>query len=261
MFLDFKHYSVKWFRDCPDLTQTKLNIYDQVLKTDEGEVRNVSRNRFYCNYRYLPLLGSCPACLELKFRLKCDYDYRLFEYFMKCHSINCIDKSIRREVVPSSFQQCGKRRWYKVKHYDSSNFYCLYYNQIPGFSLLPICQVFTGDQIVFNSFQYVSDGYYKDTIVLIEQEDSYYINKLKVKGVKYLEGSIVRDLDVVTFRTRKKTKVSVCFICGFQNMLWRVVCDGIIYKVHQQCVYCHCDDLQRIYKEGKVYKCLCNKNI
>jgi len=79
-----REYSIKTFPT--DIVEGK--IYHQLFKTNKMEVRLVSNVPEY-DYRYVRGLGTCPACVELKYCMKGDYTPEFIEEFMSCHRINC----------------------------------------------------------------------------------------------------------------------------------------------------------------------------
>jgi len=77
-------YSIKVF----PTDKVSGRVYNQLFKTENMECRLVSHLPDY-NYRHLRGLGSCSACVELKYCLQGDFSREFVEEFMSCHRINC----------------------------------------------------------------------------------------------------------------------------------------------------------------------------
>jgi len=99
-----KSYSIK----CFDVFRyAPLRAYFQAFRTKRYEHRLVNCRRSYV-YTYRPL-GRCGACVELKYLLKREYPSDFYEFFMRSHSVNCIDKTTRtfglRDLVLVDFAE------------------------------------------------------------------------------------------------------------------------------------------------------------
>jgi len=188
-FVKFRNYSVKWFHDYPEMPSLPYasNKYYQVFKTEACEFRAVSRQTSYLSYRSIPLLGDCPGCRELKFRLRGVYSDDLYRFYMSCHRQNCIDKSIIRTVLGKAI---GSRKqdyvWYSLR--KSSQFLgysVMYYDKwCDKFPVIPVNQVFYGDYIAFSDFQYVTQQLYEKCFLIVFHSGNVYSN---VNSLNFLE--------------------------------------------------------------------------
>lgn len=84
-----KNFSVKCL---PGEVFPKGKRYDQAFKTN-GEFRAVSRDVVF-DYNFHPL-GSCFACVELKYLLKNTYCADFYSRIMDVHRVNCLTKQTR----------------------------------------------------------------------------------------------------------------------------------------------------------------------
>jgi len=149
LFSRFPHYSVKWIDNNPDMPKLQKNLkkYYQVFKTGAAECRIVSRLLQNYDYRNIPLLGNCPGCRELKFRLRGSYDDSLYKWFMSCHKMNCIDKTIKRQIVSPSVETKNDKAqvWYRIHptRSDYSKHKVMYYDMFDKcYNVIPVTQVF-----------------------------------------------------------------------------------------------------------------------
>jgi len=231
LFTSFKYYSVKWFKSMskPQSEGRSFFEYYQVFKTDQHEYRLVSRRVDRPQYEYAPFLGNCPGCRELKYNLKNRYLDGFYKYYMDCHKVNCIDKSIKRLPLLGK-DDCRKEQvWYECDG-DLKGFSYLYYDKFEHKSLIPINQVFKGDKLCFTDFGMVLQSYYNDCLVVVVNEDDvmfvneydnelfeYYDKKIKVTGnqVIYPKKQKKKDNKGVKFKEKVKYVRS-------SPLVWRV---------------------------------------
>lgn len=149
-----RHYSVKKFPK--DDYGVDATIYHQVFSTEGREQRYVSRPLIW-NYRSLPV-GDCPACTELKFLLKGDYDSSFYEYFMSCHRSNCITKQMR--VASHTFNVGVKRNDFKIYRATADisgvEFRTMPWDPVPGYEPVGMDPYkLRTSNVIFRSYKYV----------------------------------------------------------------------------------------------------------
>jgi len=187
----FRHYSVKWFKDMNvEFRSVFSHIYYQAFSTGEHEQRLVSRRVTDLNLRYHPILGDCPGCRELKYNLNRIYSDDFYRYYMSCHQVNCIDKSIKRIPLRNNDDSRIEQMWYEVQYEDRGNnreLKSLYYDKIveENVRVIPINQVFKGDSLVFSEYSSVRQNYYRDCFVLVKNKKGIYCNKMGQEGCYY----------------------------------------------------------------------------
>jgi len=187
----FRHYSVKWFRDMNvEFKSVFSHIYYQAFSTGEHEQRLVSRRVTDLNLRYHPILGDCPGCRELKYNLNRIYSDDFYRYYMSCHQVNCIDKSIRRVPLRNNDDSRIEQMWYEVQYQDQENnreLKSVYYDKIveENVFVVPINQVFKGDSLIFSEYSSVRQNYYRDCFVLVKNKQGTYCNKMGQEGCYY----------------------------------------------------------------------------
>lgn len=205
----FPHFSIKWFEHNPDMPQLPggLQKYYQVFKTGVAECRIVSRLANDFNYRNIPLLGNCPGCRELKFRLRGSYDDSLYKWFMMCHKVHCIDHSIVRNVVQPLIEGKNDRyqTWYRIhSQSDFSRHKVMYYNNFDGrYRIIPVNQVFEEDRLIFNDFSYVTYELFVKCFIVVLIGREAYIN--------------VSDLVGYLYDGQKITVMKSCIVRGFRE--------------------------------------------
>jgi len=188
----FPHFSVKWFEDDPCLPKSPVGVqkYYQVFKTGAAEIRLTSRMSKDYSYRNIPLLGNCPGCRELKFRLRGSYDDSLYKWFMKCHYVNCIDHSIKRIAIKPILEtkKDNFQTWYRISK-DKSDFSfhkVMYYNNFDErYKIIPVNQIFEKERLIFSDFSYVTIEYYRKCYIVVLIGREAYINVKDLMGYVY----------------------------------------------------------------------------
>jgi len=230
LFTTFKYYSVKWFKEMKKPIEFGKNFYEyfQAFKTDQNEYRLVSRRIDRINYEYAPFLGSCPGCRELKFMLKNRYPDSFYKYYMECHKVNCIDKTIKRVPLIGKDEKHKEQVWYECSG-SLKGFSYLYYDKFTGGTLIPINQVFKGDKICFTDFGMVLQSYYDEClVVVVDGYGDYYINEFDNKSFTYLGFKVKVTGNQVIYPKINKGKKGTKFkekrddIKISPKMIWRI---------------------------------------
>jgi len=209
-FSRFKNYSVKWFHNYPEMPNIPYvsNRYYQVFKTPACELRVVSRQTSHLSYSPIPLLGNCPGCRELKYRLRGKYSDSLYRFFMASHKVNCIDKSIFRTALTRVPDKSRKKEytWYQITDYsDFRKFRCMYYDKWSTYyDVIPVNQVFDGDSLVFSDFQYVTQEFYDKCFVVVFFKGKIFANVSDMKSFRYTGSQI--SIPIQGFQYIKKEK-------------------------------------------------------
>jgi hypothetical protein len=114
LYINFPHFSIKWFDDWGDAKRG--SVHYQVSKTPQLERRRVSRDIDFFRYTPNDLLGTCPVCVEFKYRVKKKYPKRVYDIFMKVHIRHCVTKQKNRMILRAdNLRTLGTTHWHPIE--------------------------------------------------------------------------------------------------------------------------------------------------